>query len=288
MRIAVTGGSGRIGRAVVELALAHGHSVVSIDRALPVEGAVRTDVTFVQADITHYADVEQALGGCDALVHLAAIPSPGGQPDHVVHNNNVVGSYNALSAAARLGIERVCQASSINATGAVYSRRPRYDYFPLDEAHPTYNEDAYSLSKWICEQQGDSFARRYENMTIASLRFHWVVPDRATVIAYSARMGDVVAKHLWGYTHLDAAARACLLALTPRFQGHEAFYIVAPDTMMGTPSLELARQHFSDVPVRSDLSGNQGFYDCAKAARLLGWKHDEESGVKSDLLTPVS
>ena len=59
------------------------------------------------------------LQGCDALVHLAAYPSPGGHPDYEVHNNNVVGSYNALSAAARLCIKRVCQASSINATGAV-------------------------------------------------------------------------------------------------------------------------------------------------------------------------
>ncbi len=36
------------------------------------------------------------------------------------------------------------------------------------------------LSKWVCEQQADTFVRRYETMTIASLRFHWLVPDRAT------------------------------------------------------------------------------------------------------------
>ena len=275
MRIAVTGGSGRIGHAVVQLALSQGHSVVSIDRSLPAEGAAGVDVTFVQVDMTEYADVEQAVRGCDALVHMAAIPSPWGQPDHVVHNNNVVGSYNALSAAAHLGIERVCQASSINATGAAYSRWPRYDYFPLDEAHPTYNEDAYSLSKWICEQQGASFARRYEQMTIASMRFHWVVPDRATVVEYSGRIGDVAAKHLWGYTRLDAAARACMRSLTADFRGHEAFYIIAPDTMMQTPSLELARQYFPVVPVRGNLGDNQSFFDCTKAARLLGWYHDE-------------
>jgi nucleoside-diphosphate-sugar epimerase len=274
MRIAVTGGSGRIGRAVVELALAQGHAVVSIDRALPQDGAGRPDVAFVQADITSYADVEQALRGCDALVHLAAIPAPGHHPDHEVHNNNVVGSYNALRAAAQLGIERVCQASSINATGAAYSRSPRYDYLPLDEQHPTYNEDPYSLSKWICEQQGDSFARRYEAMTIASLRFHGVVPDRATAARWGANPGRL-AKQLWGYTRLDAAARACLLALTAGYRGHEAFYIVAPDTVVDVPSLELAQQFFPDVPLRGDLGGRRGFYNCEKAERLLGWKHDE-------------
>src|SRR5690242_11715337 len=144
MKIAITGGSGLIGRAVIELALEQGHGVVSIDRAQPVEGAVQSHVTFVQADLTHYSDFEQALRGCDALMHLAAIPSPRGYPDYEVHNNNVVGSYNALSAAARLGIARVCQASSINAIGGVYSRAPRYDYFPVDEQHPTYAEDPYS------------------------------------------------------------------------------------------------------------------------------------------------
>jgi len=207
-------------------------------------------------------------------VHLAAFPSPEGFPDYEVHNNNVVGSYNALSAAVRLGIHQVCQASSVNAIGASYSRWPRYDYFPLDEQHPTYNEEAYGLSKWICEQQADSFARRYEGMTIASLRFHWVVPERGTAAQHGKDRGESLAKHLWGYTRFDAAARACLLSLTAGFKGHEVFYIVAPDTTMDTPSLELKQRFFSAVPVRGDLSGNRGFYNCGKAERSLGWKHD--------------
>jgi hypothetical protein len=45
-----------------------------------------------------------------------------------------------LSAAATLGIQRVCSASSINAIGGAFSRAPRYDYFPIDEQHPTYVE----------------------------------------------------------------------------------------------------------------------------------------------------
>jgi nucleoside-diphosphate-sugar epimerase len=275
MRIAVTGGSGRIGRAVIELALSQSHGVVSIDRAVPAQAPARPDLIYVQANITHYPELEQALRGCDALVHLAAIPSPHQYPDYEVHNNNVVGSYNALSAAARLGIDRVCQASSVNATGAAYSRWPRYDYFPLDEQHPTYNEDPYSLSKWICEQQADSFARRYEAMTIASLRFHWVVPERTAAAQRNLGLSEMLVKHLWGYTRLDATARACLLSLTASFKGHEVFYIVAPDTTMETPSLDLKRQYFPDVPVRGDLSGNRGFFNCEKAARLLGWQHDE-------------
>jgi nucleoside-diphosphate-sugar epimerase len=298
MKIAVTGGSGNVGRAVIKLALAQGHSVVSVDRIPydargksnpdqhdlsdtpnysinPDQPAPGNNFCSVQADITDYDALVSAFRGCDALVHQAAIPAPGHFPDHVVHNNNVTGSYNAMRAAVEVGIERICQASSVNATGLAYSRWPRFDYFPLDEEHPTYSEDPYSLSKWICEEQGNSLARRYERLTISSMRFHWVVPDRATAVrAAGYSQTEMGAKNLWAYTTFAAAARACLLSLSADFKGHEVFYITAPKTVTETPSLELAHQFFPDVPVRGDLGGFTSFFNCAKAERLLGWKHD--------------
>jgi UDP-glucose 4-epimerase len=270
--IAVTGGGGRIGRAVVAMALDQGHGVISIDRARPTDVEDHPRLTFRQVDVTDHAEFEAAVRGADALIHLAAIAGPGRHPAHVVHNNNVVGSYNALTVAADLGIRRVCQASSINATGAVYSRRPRYDYFPLDERHPTYNEDPYSLSKWICEEQGGSFARLHSDLSIASMRFHWVVAGRE-VATERAPGREAAIKHVWGYTRADEAARACLLSLTVPFSGHEAFYIVAPRTMAQRPTMDLLREHYPSVEVREPLEADAGLYDCTKAARLLGWVH---------------
>ncbi len=276
MKIAVTGGIGSVGKAVVDMALAQGHSVVSIDRISPSNDVRKAGVTYLLADITDYPAMENAFRDCDAVVHMAAIPAPGGHPDHEVHNNNVVGSYNILRAAVEVGIQRVCQASSVNATGLAYSRWPRFDYFPLDEQHPTYNEDPYSLSKWICEEQGNSFARRYEEMTIASMRFHWVIPQRATAVQASGYSQTKAAiKNLWAYTLQSAAARGCLLALTADFKGHEVFYITAPDTISDIPSLELKQKYFPDVPVRGDLSGNKSFFNSSKAEHLLGWKHNQ-------------
>mgnify|MGYP000173815219 FL=1 len=274
MRIAITGGRGKVGRAVVDLALAQGHSVVSIDRVAIDE--TRQNVSSLVVDMLEYAQVENAFRDCDAIIHLAAIPQPHLAPDYEVHNNNVVSSYNALSAAARLGIQRVCQASSANAIGLAYSRAPRYNYLPLDEEHPTYNEDAYSLSKWICEQQADSFARRYEDMTIASMRFHWVVPDFAYAVESSAEFGEELVRHLWAYVTAHAAARACLLSLTANYPGHETFFVAAPRTTVAVPSLELKARHYPNVPLRGELNGNASFFNCAKAERMLGWKHDAE------------
>ena len=276
MKIAITGGSGRVGRAVVELAVTQGHNVVNIDRIPPPEGADESGIQFIRVDLTQYAEFEQALRGCDALIHMAAIPAPGNHPDHEVHNNNVTGSYNALRAAVEVGIRRVCQASSVNATGLAYSRWPHFDYFPLDEEHPTYNEDPYSLSKWICEEQANSFARRYENLTISSLRFHAVVPERETLVqATSYSQGNGAVKSLWAYTSFDSAARASLLSLTADFKGHEVFYITAPNTISDIPSLQLKQKFYPDVPIRGDLSGHKSFFSSSKAERLLGWQHDQ-------------
>ncbi|MBK8086004.1 MAG: NAD(P)-dependent oxidoreductase [Devosia sp.] len=272
MKIALTGGSGGVGRAITAEALARGHTIVSIDRVAPAE-APPPGVSFVAADMAEYDRLVEAFAGCDAVIHMAAIPSPGHHPDHVVHNNNVVGSYNALRAAAEQGIRRICQASSVNAIGHSYSRFPRYDYLPLDEQHPNYSEDPYSLSKWICEAQADAIVRRYEDTRIASMRFHWVVPDRAKAATHFTRDSASPRNHLWAYTRFDAAARACLLSLTADFDGHEAFYIVAPDTTIDVPSRELAAEHFPDVPIRGDRQGNFSFFDSSKAERLLGWTH---------------
>jgi UDP-glucose 4-epimerase len=267
MRIAVTGSAGKVGRAVVARAVADGHAVVEIDRPV---------------DVTDHDALRRAVDGCEALIHLAAYANPTGRPAHVTHNNNVTASYNALSVAAELGIDRVCLASSVNATGAVFSRRTRYDYLPLDEAHPTYNEDPYSLSKWIGESQADSVARRHESMTIASLRLHGVNPHRPVVGEDRPDAFAMATRELWGWVRDTALPRACLLALTAPYRGHEVFYIVAPDTAVDAPTDELCRRFYPDVPRRAELHGNQGLFDCAKAERLLGWRHDEDDPAEDD------
>lgn len=194
MRIVITGGSGGVGRAATRAAVDAGHTVLSLDRVEPKPEAIVPGVEYRVFDLTDYDGLVAALTGADALIHLAAIPNPRTFPDHVTHNNNVVTSYNALRGAVDAGIKHICQASSINAIGGAYSREARYDYLPVDEQHPTYAEDPYSLSKWICEQQADSIARRYEDMTIGSLRFHWVVPDADLPRRLQAQIGRPVAE----------------------------------------------------------------------------------------------
>lgn len=272
MRIVITGGSGGVGQATIRAALAAGHSVLSLDRTEPKPGAVTGDVEYRVLDLTDYDSLVAALNGRDALIHLAAIPNPGRTPDHVTHNNNVVTSYNALRGAVEAGIKHICQASSINAIGGAWSRQAHYDYLPVDEKHATYAEDPYSLSKWICEQQADTLARRYDDLTIGSLRFHWVVPDPELPRRLQAEIGRPVTNHLWGYTLFTSAADACLRVLSAGYKGHEVFYIVERETVTEETTEDLLRIFWPEVPIRGDVSGHRSLFDCSKAERLLGWK----------------
>ncbi len=287
MEIAVTGGNGRLGRVLIERLLKNGHRVRSLDRAAPQEGALATTpalpaadadtLRVVEADLNNLEALTEAIRGCDAVVHLAAFPGPHGQPPGVVYANNTLTNYNVLYATSALGIERVCLASSINAIGGIASQRGRFAYFPVDELHPTYSEDDYSLSKWVGEIQADSFARRFPNMTLSSLRFHALVDNYLKDHTHTLEKAEEgVARGLWGWTLISEGARACELALTAGYKGHEAFFIVAPTTHSSIPTLELAAYAYPEVPVRGDLSGHTSFYDSSKAARLLGWRHFTE------------
>jgi nucleoside-diphosphate-sugar epimerase len=279
VKIAVTGATGQVGRAVVDCARGDGHQVVGIDRVPPSEGSAAPGVEYRIVDTTSHDDLFSAARGADALIHLAAHPSPHGRPDHETFNNNVVSSYNALSVGVELGMRRFCQASSVNAIGTSYSRWPRYDYLPLDEKHPTYAEDPYALSKWVCEAQADTFCRLHPDLAIASMRFSWIVESRAAGIAIREGRGslDKAVKELWGYTVNSSAARACVDAVAgSSWTGSEAFYLVASRTMATRPTAALVAEHYPDVALTHSLAGDEGLYDCSKAERLLRWRHPVE------------
>jgi nucleoside-diphosphate-sugar epimerase len=119
MRIAVTGGSGKLGRHVVRRLQASGHDVLNLDAT----GERWTGWT--QVDLSDYGQVADILGGAqgelapvDAVVHLAAIPAPGLAPDSVTFRTNLTVTFNVLHAAIRRDITRIVIASSETVLGA--------------------------------------------------------------------------------------------------------------------------------------------------------------------------
>jgi UDP-glucose 4-epimerase len=272
MKIAITGAGGKLGAMVVAVAIRQEHEIVAIDRT-PSSLPLRTPTVRPYAfDLSDYGSLVSALRGCDALIHLAAYLNPWLAPEPTVHNANVVSSYNALCAAEANGIRRVCLASSVNAIGGFYSSAPRYDYFPVDEEHACYAEDAYSLSKWFAEQQAQAFVRRVPEMSVIALRLHAIIDEAQanTRVRHGAEFPERGCKDLWGYTPDWMAVQAALNAVTRDIGGMETVYVVADETLSTTDSARLAATFYPDVSLRQPMPERRSFFDTSKYHKLLG------------------
>lgn len=276
--VLVTGGSGTLGSATVRDLAEHGYRVVAIDRAGPREPhpeGVRT----VEIDLLDIGQIAGAMQGCDAIVHLGAIPTPYSNADEVVFRNNTGATFAVLQAASLLGITRIAMASSGSIYGTAWSPTPlTFRYAPVDEAHPLMVHDVYALSKETDERTAEMFCRR-EGMSIAALRFHWIATREEQLQRVEAcRIADDhthEAGNLWGYVDLHDAARACRLAIEAARNspfGFAPMQIVAADTYADEPTMELLRRWAPDVEIRADIPGTGGGYDCSAAKRIIGWE----------------
>ncbi|MDC7122604.1 NAD(P)-dependent oxidoreductase [Cellulomonas fimi] len=272
-RVVVTGGSGKLGRAVVDDLAAHGYEVVNVDVAPPPPGQ---PALFTRVDLTDLGQVTEALTGIDdryqgvdAVVHLAAIPAPGLIPSGATFANNVVATHHVFSAARRAGIRNVVWASSETVLGLPFDTPP--PYAPVDEEYPVRPESTYSLGKAVEEEMARHFTRWDPSAKLIGLRFSNVMVDED----YPA-FRDFTAQsrrwNLWGYIDARDGAQAVRLALESDLTGFEAFIIAAPDTVLDTPSAELLAAEFPDVELRRPVEGRETLLSIDKARRLLGYE----------------
>ncbi len=271
-RVLVSGSDGRIGRATVEELRAHGYEVT------PADLNPRQPWVTRQVDFTDLGQVVGLMLGHDAVIHLAAIPSPDAHTAEVVFRTNVVSTFNVLEAATILGISHITMASSISALGYAFRHRAFNPlYLPIDEAHPLLSQDCYGLSKMIGEELAAGFRRRTPEMSLVSLRFTFVVDEAAQTWLPAAREQptDDVSTYgaFWTFVDVRDAATACRLALEYEQPGHEAFYICAPIIYRKDDIRDLMARHFpGDYPIGDAVRGAASPVDVSKAERLLGWK----------------
>ncbi len=295
MRVLITGGNGRLGRWVGRELRDHGHDVVSIDRHLP--SIHETGIHHRQVEMGDLGQIVGAVHGCDALIHLAAIPSPYAHPDEVVFLNNVAATYNALQAAMIVGIEHAIIASSASAYGMAWAR-PTFPplYAPLDEEHPLIVRDPYALSKETDERTAEMFARR-RGMTILAYRLHWIAqPGEARRRATDPDVPpEQDATNLWGYVDVRDAARAFRIGLDAGLTGFTAFNITAGDTLRPEPTEDLIRTLLPTTELRGPLPGNASAWSTTRARDLLGyvpahsWRDEGETPAETgSIVSPRS
>jgi nucleoside-diphosphate-sugar epimerase len=273
-RVAVTGSSGKLGRVVVDHLLQHGWQVVALDQA----PAVRADIVASRVDLADFGQAYDALGGIDdrhagvdAVAHLAAIPAPGLQSNAATFRNNVIVTYNVLTAAVRLGIRNIVWASSETVLGLPFDEYP--PYVPVDEDYPPRPNSTYSLVKTLEEELARQLCRWHPDLKLLGLRFSNVMypEDYAQFPSFDA---DPRARkwNLWGYIDARDGAQAVCRALEHESTGTDVFIIANADTVMSRPNEELLAEVFPGVQIKRSFGPNETLLSIDKARRILGYQ----------------
>ena len=276
MRVLVTGAAGRIGRHVVAELLRHDHEVHGLDRAGPPDDLAGGMAGWHQSELN---DVEAFAGlvgdiKANAVVHLAAIPSPLRGTPQVVFTTNTRATFVVLEGAGIAGVSRVAFASSTSVTGLPFADPPLSPlYVPLDEAHPNIGSDAYALSKETDEATARTMYRRH-GYQVVGLRISntspmdYQVAEAAKVAADSSYL----AGELWAYLDVRDGARAFRLAIEREIPGCHLINVMAPDTYSTEPTADLLARHHPSTEVRAEIPGREVAFDLTRSRELLDFE----------------
>jgi NAD(P)-dependent dehydrogenase (short-subunit alcohol dehydrogenase family) len=126
--VAVTGGSGKLGRAVVAALIDEGWTVINFDRVPSSDSRAR----FIRTDLTDYGQVVEAISGIDevhrgvdAVVHLAAIPGATFAPNVATFDNNLVSTFHVFQAAKLFKINNLVWRPARPCSATRSTTRPR-------------------------------------------------------------------------------------------------------------------------------------------------------------------
>jgi NAD dependent epimerase/dehydratase len=173
VKILVTGADGFIGSHLAEELVNSGHEVTAfvqynsfnswgwLDKC---DSKVKGKFKVIAGDIRDSHGVKNAMKGCDAVAHLAAliaIPFSYNSPDSYV-DTNIKGTLNVLQAARELQIKRVIHTS----TSEVYGTAK---FVPITEDHPLQGQSPYSATKIAADQLAFSFYNSFK-VPVVTLR----------------------------------------------------------------------------------------------------------------------
>jgi nucleoside-diphosphate-sugar epimerase len=289
VRVVVSGGAGKLGRACVRDLLEHGWDVVVFDRVQP--ASAEPGAFYLPVQLTEFGQVldamlglEEQYGNVDAVVHLAAIPAPGRAPDHATFANNMNSTWNLISAARRAQVKNIVWASSETVLGLPFDVPP--PYIPVDEEYPPRPNSTYSLVKTLEERMAVELCRWDPSLKMIGLRFSNVM-NPEDYDAFPGFDHDVHARkwNLWSYIDARDGAQAVRLALDADFTGAEIFIIANGDTVMSRSNADLVAEVFPGVEVRGDLGDHDTLLSIAKARRMLSF--EPQHTWRSEVGNPV-
>ncbi len=151
MKVTVYGGGGFIGSAVVDRLLEEGHRLRVFEREGVAPHRVFNPgepVEWLVGNLMRKADVQTAMEGAEAVVHLVSTTLPKKSNEDPVFDvqSNLVGTLQMLESMVAQAIPRIVFISS---GGTVYGDP---QYLPIDEAHPTDPQVSYGITKLAIEK----------------------------------------------------------------------------------------------------------------------------------------
>ena len=110
MRLAVTGGTGFVGQALLDLVLAEGHEIVALARK---SQNTRDGIEWVAGDLADMAALGKLVRDADAVIHVAGVVNA--RDREGFEQGNVLGTLNLLEAMKEAGNQRLVCVSSLSA-----------------------------------------------------------------------------------------------------------------------------------------------------------------------------
>lgn len=283
-RIVFTGGAGKAGRHVVPYLVEAGYRVLNVD-LIPLD---HPDVANLRADITDSGEMFNALsmhfgfdeldagGGPrkpDAVVHFAAIPRIMLTPDNETYRVNVMGTYNVVEAAAKLGISKVIIASSETTYGICFAEGHRdFHHLPLDEDYDVNPMDSYALSKVNNEQTARAFAARY-GIDIYALRIGNVIePHEYDRFPGFVKNPGMRKRNVWNYIDARDLGQIVKLCIEKDGLGYQVFNAVNDTVVSDMATKDLAAEFFPNVPLRREMGEFEGLMTNTKIREVLGFE----------------
>jgi len=271
VRIVVTGGAGRLGRALLS-ELRQNHDVLVFDRTSP------QDSTGIRVRLGDHRDLGQVVGalkGADLVIHLSADTYPGLYGAEVQFSTNVMGAFNVAEAAAIVGVPKLIFAGSPSPLGFMAPRDTfRISYLPIDEDHPLMPHNAYGLSKLVTEEILKAWQRRTGGSAIVIRPCYLVAPEEAEArLRPRLENPEVASGNLFNYVDVRDAAQAFRLAVEKEIPGYSVFFAGAPDALAREPLAQLLPRFYPGTEkLAAGLTGTRPAISNARAETVLGYR----------------
>ncbi|WP_156532695.1 NAD-dependent epimerase/dehydratase family protein [Agrobacterium vitis] len=285
-RIVFTGGTGKAGRHAVAHLQAKGYSILNLDLKpldCPGVNTLITDITdsgqVFNALTTHFGfdgyDHGAPPSAPDAVVHFAAIPRVMIEPDNSTFSANVVGTYNVIEAAMKLGVRKVIIASSETTYGVCFAEGDKdFHSFPLEEDYDSDPMDSYGLSKVVNEKTARAFAMRYK-ADIYALRIGNVIEphDYANFPGY---LDNPMSRkrNAWSYIDARDLGEIVHLCIEKDGLGFQVFNAINDTITADLPTREFLAKYCPDTPVLREMGENEAPISNRKAREVLGFKEE--------------